>query len=237
MNDTRHTVDPKFVIPRQGKQMVLYVGLLDAAHRAGMVSMQTEILQFPTKENDQTCIVRATVRIWPDTEGRGHPKDFTGIGDANPKNVGGTIVPHFIRMAETRAKARALRDALNVGMVTVEELGGDDERDEPRPQSQPARRRPSHPSDDGFGPAPQPRPTPPTAPAPSGEPLLTAQQFDALIDSCWTQVENGMPLQGIKLDLNNARPRMSEAQRLVARQQLTKIEEAIAERAAPAIAG
>jgi hypothetical protein len=119
-----HTVDPKFVIPRQGKQMVLYIGLLDAAHRAGLVAIETDILQYPCEENDRTCIVRATVVFERDPE---RPLRFTAIGDANPRNVGANIAPHFIRMAETRAKARALRDALNIGMVTAEELGGDED--------------------------------------------------------------------------------------------------------------
>jgi hypothetical protein len=32
------------------------------------------------------------------------------------------VKPHWRRMAGTRAKARALRDALNIAMVAVEEL-------------------------------------------------------------------------------------------------------------------
>jgi len=48
---------------------------------------------------------------------------FTGIGDANPANVNRKIAAHIIRMAETRGKARALRDAVNIGIVSLEELG------------------------------------------------------------------------------------------------------------------
>jgi hypothetical protein len=47
---------------------------------------------------------------------------FEESGDATPGNVNARIKPHFARMALTRAKARALRDALNLAMVAVEEL-------------------------------------------------------------------------------------------------------------------
>jgi hypothetical protein len=53
---------------------------------------------------------------------------FTGIGDASPSNVTRMIAPHLIRMAETRSKARALRDAVNVGVTALEELGDLDEQ-------------------------------------------------------------------------------------------------------------
>jgi hypothetical protein len=48
---------------------------------------------------------------------------FTEIGDANPKNVNKQIAEHVLRMAATRAKARALRDFTNIGMTCLEELG------------------------------------------------------------------------------------------------------------------
>lgn len=54
---------------------------------------------------------------------------FTRIGDASKDNVNPKIAPHIIRMAETRAVARALRLACNNGMCSVEELGGDTEPD------------------------------------------------------------------------------------------------------------
>lgn len=128
---TTHTVvDPRFTYKERhtGKDVVLYHGLLDAAHRAGLTSMTSTVLHIPDLDNP-ACIVQATVTF---TDGRA----FSAIGDATPTNVVALVAPHYIRMAETRAKARALRDALNVGMVTLEELGdggGGDEQPTPRP--------------------------------------------------------------------------------------------------------
>ena len=109
----------EYMIERQGKRFVLYAGLLEEAHSRGLRSIETELLQVPEKENGEVAIVRASIRT---EEGK-----FAGIGDASPQNVNRTIAPHLIRMAETRAKARALRDAINVGVTAFEELGGEEE--------------------------------------------------------------------------------------------------------------
>jgi hypothetical protein len=50
-------------------------------------------------------------------------RTFWEAGDATPGNVHSQVRAHFARVALTRAKARTLRDALNIGMVAVEELG------------------------------------------------------------------------------------------------------------------
>src|ERR687885_1712089 len=109
----------EYMIERQGKRFVLYAGLLEEAHNRGLRSIETDLLQVPTKENGEVAIVKAVIRT---EEGK-----FAGIGDASPQNVNRAIAPHLIRMAETRAKARALRDAINVGVTAFEELGGEEE--------------------------------------------------------------------------------------------------------------
>lgn len=110
----------EFMITRQGKQYVLFAGLLDEAHSRGLRGIDTDLLQVPDQNNGSVAVVKATVEL---EDGR----RFSGIGDASPENVGRSIVPHLLRMAETRAKARALRDAVNVGAMALEELSdGDD---------------------------------------------------------------------------------------------------------------
>ena len=106
-------------IERHGRKYVLFAGLLDEAHSRGLVGIDTQLLQAPTEANGNVAICKAVVDM-------GDGKTFSGLGDASPDNVGRAIVPHVIRMAETRAKARALRDAINVAVTALEELGGDD---------------------------------------------------------------------------------------------------------------
>jgi len=124
----------EFLITRQGKQYVLFAGLLDEAHSRGLRGIDTELIQVPDDQNGNVAIVKATAEM----EDGSH---FSGIGDASPENVGRNIVPHIIRMAETRAKARALRDAVNVGATALEELSDGD--DAPPADYQSARSRPT----------------------------------------------------------------------------------------------
>jgi hypothetical protein len=113
-------VRDEFMITRQGKQYVLFAGLLDEAHGLGLRGIDTDLIQVPEESNGNVAIVKATAEM---EDGR----RFSGLGDASPDNVGRSIAPHIIRMAETRAKARALRDAVNVGATALEELSeGDD---------------------------------------------------------------------------------------------------------------
>jgi hypothetical protein len=136
MGGNRMTINDAFFIERQGKRMVLYAGLLQEAHENhGLHSIDTILLQAPTEANGNVAIARALVTLDTNADPEERRK-FAGIGDASPDNVGRNIVPHLIRMAETRAKARALRDAINVGVTAFEELGGEEE---PRRQEEPER--------------------------------------------------------------------------------------------------
>lgn len=160
------------------KDVVLYAGLLSQAHEEGLTRVRTSILQIPTEENGRLAIVKAEVET---SKGL-----FEAIGDACPDNVDDFLAPHLIRVAETRAKARALRDAVNVGVVSFEELDG---ASLPPGSSDPgsgaaavptAGRSPRH---AGNGPAPRSRPAParPRSAAPrsgndSAEPMSEAQR-------------------------------------------------------------
>jgi|KBSSwiStaDraftv2_1062776.scaffolds.fasta_scaffold05159_2 hypothetical protein len=107
------------------RETIAYAELLKLAHDEGLKSIATELVLQPTEENGRLAIVKAAV----ETE-RGH---YEGIGDADPGNVDDFLVPHLIRVAETRAKARALRDAVNCGIVSYEELDGVDPAGVQRP--------------------------------------------------------------------------------------------------------
>jgi len=110
-------MDKRFIVTRQGKEFALYAGLLDEAHRQGLKRISTTLIQVPSEENGNTAIVAAEVET--------DKGIYAGIGDASPASVARPMVPHLLRLSETRAKARALRDAVNVGVAALEELGGD----------------------------------------------------------------------------------------------------------------
>ena len=98
------------------KEVVTYPGLLSKAHEEGLAHIRTRLLQIPEDGNGRTAIAKAEVQTSKGT--------FEALGDASPESVTGFLLPHLIRMAETRAKARALRDAVNIGVVSFEELDG-----------------------------------------------------------------------------------------------------------------
>ena len=109
------TLNPRWVISLSGKEYPTWPGILDLAHQLGLESIETDLVQIPNADNQETAIVKATARL---KDGR-HCAEY---GDANPRNTSARVATALLRMAATRAKGRALRDLCNVGQVMLEEL-------------------------------------------------------------------------------------------------------------------
>jgi len=108
----------KYTIKLQGKDYLTHHGLLAKAHEIGLKSIVVElVLELCSAERYVSkCVVTM--------------KDggvFVDYGDADKTNVNKNIVPHILRMSNTRAENRALRLAIGDGRTSIEELGGKDE--------------------------------------------------------------------------------------------------------------
>ena len=104
-------IPAQFLTEIHGKQFVQYAGLLAMAHDRGLTNLSAHFISV----TDTLALAEATAEF---ADG----KTFMECADASPSNVNAKIRPHFPRMALTRAKARALRDALNISMAAVEEM-------------------------------------------------------------------------------------------------------------------
>ena len=109
-------LDERFITTIENKDFVLYAGLLDLAHQKGILKIDVEPLQLPSAENGHMAICRAIV-----VSKSGEV--FSDVGDATPQNCHPRVAKHLLRMASTRAIARALRSMTNVGMTALEEIG------------------------------------------------------------------------------------------------------------------
>jgi hypothetical protein len=102
----------KWIKKIHGKDFIQYEGLLALAHEQGLTTLGAGFISVTSD--------LAIAYAWAEfKDGR----TFWEAGDATPDNVHHQVRPHFARVALTRAKARVLRDALNIGVVAVEELG------------------------------------------------------------------------------------------------------------------
>jgi hypothetical protein len=108
---SRVTIPPQYIQLIHGRPFVRYAGLLAMAHERGLQKLEATFVSV----TDALAVAQATATF---LDGR----RFVESSDATPENVHFGVRPHFARLALTRAKARALRDALNIGMCAVEEL-------------------------------------------------------------------------------------------------------------------
>ena len=105
-------VDKKYIVDIKGKKFITYAGLLNEAHKQKIEDMRVTELNVNWDNQSAYCIVACKIG----------EKEFMGVGSGTQENCGSMVKGHFVEMAHTRAKARALRDALNIDMVAVDEL-------------------------------------------------------------------------------------------------------------------
>lgn len=112
------------ILDLKGKIYITYAGILKHAHAKAERPLRAVRVSDPQSAGD-TVWMRCTVEV---QEPDGTRSTFEGIGDSfsTPK-----MIPP-IRMAETRAKARALRTAYAIPFVAQEEMGADIVEAEPR---------------------------------------------------------------------------------------------------------
>lgn len=102
-----------------GKDHMLYKGLLALAHKKDPEFSMEIIESFVNEEMSKAwCIVRLTTKLGKQV--------FDGFGSSTPENTGKMTESHPVEMCHTRAKGRALRDFVNIGVAMAEELKHDD---------------------------------------------------------------------------------------------------------------
>ena len=100
-----------------GDERPLFRDLLSRAHDMGLTHIKTKAISI-SDPPERRAVFKATVTMRTE-DGL---LDFVGHGDCDEKNTHALIAPHYIRMAETRAIARALRWATNEGRTCEEEM-------------------------------------------------------------------------------------------------------------------
>jgi hypothetical protein len=106
----KRMIPSHFIQQLQGKPFIRFVGLLQMAHDDGLTSLTEEWTY-----NDPELSLAHAVATFADG------RTFAGSGDSTPQNAK-NIGLAWRRMSLTRAKARALRDALAIDMCSVEEM-------------------------------------------------------------------------------------------------------------------
>jgi hypothetical protein len=100
-----------------GRWYVTHSGLVRTAQRRRCHGIETSLLNEVSDPVVGRWVFKATVYKTPGSRG------FVGYGDADPSNVSSLVRGAEMRVAETRAVDRALRQAYGIGLCSVEELG------------------------------------------------------------------------------------------------------------------
>lgn len=88
-----------------------------------IVSIHSHVAAAPTRENDHRAVITVTVTIEEQPDGK--RLTFSGSADASFRNIDDKYAAFPVAIAETRAKARAFRNALGLEVVCADELATD----------------------------------------------------------------------------------------------------------------
>jgi hypothetical protein len=100
-----------------GRWYITHAGLIWTAQRRRCHGIETTLQKEVSDPVAGRWVFKATVYKTPGSRG------FVGYGDADPSNVSTLVRGAEMRVAETRAVDRALRQAYGIGLCSVEELG------------------------------------------------------------------------------------------------------------------
>lgn len=125
----------KFVINigKGGTEAIKVDGLIVLAHEKGIKSMKTKIVQYPSQENQWTCIAATTIigYDWNPITEKVEEVEYEDFADANQNNCTSMTKSSYIRMASTRSVGRVLRKYTNVDMVCSDEIANTVDNYEP----------------------------------------------------------------------------------------------------------
>ena len=88
-----------------------------------IIENTSHVVQAPSPANGRTAVVLSRVVIlWSRDVDVAQERVFTGAGDVYPGNATPEFARYATALAETRAEARALRKALQLGVAAAEEM-------------------------------------------------------------------------------------------------------------------
>ncbi len=110
-----------FVDGEDGEKFVRLASLLRVAKQVySIISYDCIVEQTPNRDNEWCAVVTATYTFFP-TCGDYHIR-FSGTADCRADSTAPGFEKYTVALAEARAKARALRDALGVELCSNEEI-------------------------------------------------------------------------------------------------------------------
>jgi len=118
--DWKAELKPEEIIkdPVTGQDYVVLAGLWRLATKKGIKHTRVHAVQVPSDANQNNATVMFEVEFLDETS-------FSALGNSNSNNCKDIYKNYVLTMAESRAKARACRDALNIQICSDEERNQD----------------------------------------------------------------------------------------------------------------